>query len=220
MATLMIRLQGPMQAWGTRSRFDTRDTEMEPSKSGVLGLICAAMGIDRANWQDLEPLTALRMGVREDQAGILSMDYQTAQQMDEKGKDYGTSISRRYYLANALFVVGLEGDRGLLERIQQALKNPRWLLCLGRKAFPPSEPVYFSDQEAIWDLPLEEALKMLPWQGQNGPVPSELRLIIELTAEPTGGGMLARKRDQPIASFAERKYRYRLVEISKVEVKA
>ena len=38
MATLLIRLVAPMQAWGTRSHFDDRDSEAEPSKSGVLGL--------------------------------------------------------------------------------------------------------------------------------------------------------------------------------------
>jgi len=47
MATLLIPLVGPMQSWGTRSRFDHRDTEREPSKSGVIGLVCAAIGRDR-----------------------------------------------------------------------------------------------------------------------------------------------------------------------------
>ena len=46
-ATLLLRLQGPMQSWGTTSRFDERDTQLEPSKSGVLGLVCAAIGRDR-----------------------------------------------------------------------------------------------------------------------------------------------------------------------------
>jgi len=53
MPTLLLRLVGPMQSWGTTSRFDQRDTGKEPSKSGVIGLVAAALGIDRENWTDL-----------------------------------------------------------------------------------------------------------------------------------------------------------------------
>ena len=78
MATLLLRLVGPMQSWGTTSRFDQRDTGKEPSKSGVVGLLAAALGIDRENWTNLEPLTGLSMGVRHDRSGIPKRDYQTA----------------------------------------------------------------------------------------------------------------------------------------------
>ena len=44
MPTLLLRFIGPMQSWGTTSRFDQRDTGKEPSKSGVVGLLAAAMG--------------------------------------------------------------------------------------------------------------------------------------------------------------------------------
>ena len=62
MPTLLLRLVGPMQSWGTTSRFDERDTGKEPSKSGVVGLLAAALGIDRENWTDLEPLTRFPWG--------------------------------------------------------------------------------------------------------------------------------------------------------------
>ena len=71
MPTLLLRLVGPMQSWGTTSRFDQRDTGKEPSKSGVVGLLAAALGIDRENWTDLEPLTRLSMGVRHDRPGVI-----------------------------------------------------------------------------------------------------------------------------------------------------
>lgn len=70
MPTLLLRLVGPMQSWGTTSRFDQRDTGKEPSKSGVIGLLAAALGIDRENWIDLEPLTLLSMGARHDRPGV------------------------------------------------------------------------------------------------------------------------------------------------------
>ena len=48
MTVLLMRLAGPMQSWGTRSRFGNRDTGLEPSRSGVIGLLCAALGRPRA----------------------------------------------------------------------------------------------------------------------------------------------------------------------------
>ena len=79
MPTLLLRLAGPMQSWGTTSRFDQRDTGKEPSKSGVIGLIAAALGIDRELWNDdLKALAGLVMGVRHDRPGVLKRDYQTA----------------------------------------------------------------------------------------------------------------------------------------------
>ena len=79
MPTLLLRLAGPMQSWGTTSRFDQRDTGKEPSKSGVVGLLTAALGIDREVWNDeLKSLAALTMAVRHDRPGVLKCDYQIA----------------------------------------------------------------------------------------------------------------------------------------------
>jgi CRISPR system Cascade subunit CasD len=66
---LLIPCVGPMQSWGTRSRFQERDTEREPSKSGLIGLICAALGRDRN--ETVEDLAALKMAVRVDREGKL-----------------------------------------------------------------------------------------------------------------------------------------------------
>ena len=44
MSTLLLRLAGPLQAWGNDSKFETRRTGREPSKSGVIGLLAAALG--------------------------------------------------------------------------------------------------------------------------------------------------------------------------------
>lgn len=118
MATLLMRLQGPMQSWGTTSRFDERDTQLEPSKSGVLGLVCAALGRDRS--EPLEDLASLRMGVRVDREGIPLRDYQTATGVlvaSGKADPRRTVVSPRHYLADAVFLVGLEGrDQALLGR--------------------------------------------------------------------------------------------------------
>lgn len=110
MPTLLLRLQGPLQSWGTTSRFDERDTQLEPSKSGVLGLVCAALGRDRC--EPVDDLAALIMGVRVDREGVVLRDYQTATGiLNAAGKvDMNrTVVSPRYYLSDAAFLVGFEG---------------------------------------------------------------------------------------------------------------
>lgn len=138
--TLLFRLVGPMQSWGFRSRFDYRDTALEPTRSGVVGLICAAMGITRG--EDISRFGTIRMGVRVDEEGRPERDYHTALDVikaDGSGTD--PVVSYRDYLADASFTVGLESDsKDLLEEIAKALRNPTWTLFLGRKAFPLAVP--------------------------------------------------------------------------------
>jgi CRISPR system Cascade subunit CasD len=138
--TLLLRLEGPMQSWGYRSRFDYRDTALEPTRSGVIGLICAAMGIARG--EDISRFDAVRMGVRVDKEGRVERDYHTALDVikaDGSGTD--TVVSYRDYLADASFTVGLQSEnQGLLEEIAKSLRNPAWFLFLGRKAFPLAAP--------------------------------------------------------------------------------
>lgn len=216
MPTLLLRLAGPMQSWGTTSRFDQRDTGKEPSKSGVIGLLAAALGIDRENWTDLEPLTALTMGVRHDRPGVPKRDYQTAgcaavdtiiKADGSQAKDGGV-VSDRHYLADAVFLVGLEGtDRALLERAHTALKNPTWPLALGRKSYVPSEPVWLDG--GVVDAPLLDALAAWPWIAtpRKWEVAPEKLLVSLESVDGTG----ALRMDQPLSSFAERRFGARYV---------
>jgi CRISPR system Cascade subunit CasD len=141
---LLIPLAGPMQSWGTRSRFQERDTEREPSKSGVIGLLCAALGRDRK--EPIDELTALKMGVRVDREGLLKKDFQTTQNIIVADMNsWEDQISNRYYLADAAFLVGLEGDEQVLRQLHNGLLHPVWPIFLGRKAYVPSLPLYRPD---------------------------------------------------------------------------
>jgi len=215
MTTLLIRLVGPLQSWGTTSRFAERDTGKEPSKSGVIGLLAASMGIDRENWIDLEPLTRLSMGVRHDRPGIPKREYQTAgcARTDTIIKADGSKtmdgvVSFRSYLADAAFLVGMEGqDRSLLEKIQASLQNSVWVPSLGRKSYVPSEPLWVV--EGVQDKPLTEVLPGWPWIGAlrwKEELPSKLLLSLE---SEDGSGAL--RMDQPLSSFAERRFGARYV---------
>lgn len=210
MPTLLLRLVGPLQSWGTTSRFDHRDTGKEPSKSGVVGLLAAALGIDRENWTDLEPLTRLAMGVRHDRSGEPKRDYQTAKDIisaDSK-KVHATAVTTRDYLADAAFLVALEcDDRGLLERTHAAVRDPFWPLALGRKSYVPSESIWVED--GVQDTPLRDALAHWPWIASlrkwEQP-PERLQMSSE---SDDGSGLL--KMDQPLSSFAQRRFGARYV---------
>lgn len=210
MPTLLLRLAGPMQSWGTTSRFDQRDTGKEPSKSGVIGLLAAALGIDRENWDDLEPLTRLTMAVRHDRPGVLKRDYQTAQNIisADRSKVHETAVTTRDYLSDAVFLVGLEGpDRRLLERAHTALQNPCWPLALGRKSYVPSEPIWLDN--GVVDAPLVDALAGWPWiasprKWENPPE----KLLLSLESQDGTGAL---RMDQLLSSFAERRFGARYV---------
>jgi len=214
MPTLLLRLAGAMQSWGTTSRFDERDSQLEPSKSGVLGLVCAALGRDRA--QPVHDLARLKMGVRVDREGLLMRDYHTATGVISAAGNVDlkrTVVSPRYYLADAVFLVGLEGiDRGLLEQIHTALRAPVWPLALGRKSFPPGEPTWLKD--AICEEGLREALLAWPRIARPGRAQHDepLRLILE--HESAGAVRL----DQPVAPFAARRFGPRYIASEAIHV--
>jgi len=201
MSVLLLRLCAPMQAWGIQSRFSVRDTAREPSKSGVIGLLAAALG--RPRDAQIDDLAALRMGVRVDREGTLLRDYHTAQEVYRaKGGTKPTELSTRDYLGDACFLVGLEGERPLLTTLHTALRNPVWALFLGRRAFPPGEPIWLADGLCEGDL--REALEGYPWlRGEPKTFPL-VRMVIE---DRTGAEV---RPDQPL-SFSPRRFASRRV---------
>ena len=148
MSTLLLRLAAPLQAWGTGSKFEVRRTNREPSKSGVIGLLAAALGLRRD--ADLSRLSALRFGVRVDRNGEVIKDFHMAK------ADKTSYLTYRYYLSDAIFLVGLESeDRSFLEQIERALRNPCFPLFLGRRSCPPTLPLVLGIREDA----LETALR-------------------------------------------------------------
>ncbi len=220
MGTLLLQLAGPMQSWGVQSHFSHRDTGLEPSKSGVIGLICAALGKPRdeslpagANMPALADLAALRLGVRVDREGLVKRDYHTAQYvMKAGGKPFAglkeTELSERFYLADAAFLVGLESDNDdLLRQIDYRLAHPVWMLCLGRKAFVPGAPVWRKEGLKL-DMDLLDALRtcrrLAPPRDADlrQDADPRARLVIE---DPVRGSII--RPDQPV-SFAHGKRQF------------
>lgn len=206
MCTLLLRCAGPMQSWGTRSRFAYRDTESEPSKSGVLGLLAAALGRPRA--ADLSDLAALAMAVRIDAPGHVEVDYQTVLDVARAdGSGASTVLSWRYYLADASFLVALTGEADLLVEAHRALRAPRWPLFLGRKGYVPGLPVYVRGGLVEETSPVE-ALRRVAWPTRDGePLPT-LEGVVECQEDEVGDARL----DVPVSfEIGRRRYAERRV---------
>ena len=217
-ATLLIACVGPMQSWGTRSRFEIRDTEKEPTKSGIIGMIGAAQGRDRE--APIADLTDLWMGVRVDREGLLRRDFQTAQNVAvASGGSPENQISSRFYLADAAFLVGLEGPLAVLEQIHTALRQPHWPIFLGRKSYLPSLPPYLADGLKI-GRSLRQALCSYPLliSGESEEAPAATARTVRMVLEARSVTPETRK-DQPVSySIARRTYRTRYVTTEQVHI--
>ncbi|MGW5351046.1 type I-E CRISPR-associated protein Cas5/CasD [Streptomyces sp. NPDC004031] len=203
MSVLLLRLAGPLQAWGSAGRFVRRTTENAPTKSGVLGLLAAAQGRERT--ADLDDLAALRFGVRIDQPGTHIRDFHKARHLVT---DKTMPLSDRFYLADAVFVAGVEGAAELIHRLYEAVREPVWLPYLGRRACPPSAPLDLGVRD---DVPLGEALRQAPWQAspwyrERIGTPEELTVLVDC---PPGDTPDLSFRDVPFA-FDPRHRRYGL----------
>jgi CRISPR system Cascade subunit CasD len=210
--SLILNLTAPLQSWGYRSRFKDRDTGLEPTKSGIIGLLCCALGRDRK--ESVEDLVALKMAVRVDRQGKLITEYQTAgggKYRDLKpyaarksngngGKD--PILLNKHYLQDASFTVALEGSLEQLEALQAALNDPFWPVFLGRKSCPPSEPIAkeIVEHEAL------EALKTYPIQSGE----RKVRFVVELARGQFNGES---RQDIPVnwSSRQNRTYAIRYV---------
>ena len=76
---LLLRLEGALQSWGDHSKWDVRDSGDYPSKSGVVGLLSCAMGLERGDPEIGVLSSVLRMAVRADRPGVRMLDFHTVQ---------------------------------------------------------------------------------------------------------------------------------------------
>ena len=144
--SLVLRLAGPLQAWGVRGGFaDYRDTNDHPTRSGVLGLLACALGRPRGSSPD--DLADLDLAIRCDRPGTPIEDFHTIGRgaaevvpcADGQTRK-GAVLTRRAYLTDASFTVALTGPHSLLRTLENALDHPVYTPFLGRRACPPTAP--------------------------------------------------------------------------------
>ena len=143
MKTILLKLAGPLQSWGTRSHFEIRHTDPHPSKSAIIGILAAATGCRRDDKAGIQKLNELHYAVRVDQAGRIIEDYHTAHKY-------------KYTPEEVL-------DRTYIEEIVQALEKPYFQLFAGRRSCPLTADSYLG---CLSDDTLS-ALKKTPWQAAD-----------------------------------------------------
>ncbi|MDR6939332.1 type I-E CRISPR-associated protein Cas5/CasD [Arcanobacterium hippocoleae] len=156
MSVLILRLAAPLQAWGDSSRYSVRETQDAPTRSGILGLLCAAEGRDRK--ADISDLNDLQLAVRIDQPGKLLRDFQTERSLDGK---VSMPLSARFYREDAVYTVFISAEAEKITHFDRVLRNPVYPLYLGRRSCPPAQPLIMG----IVEMDLLRALQTYPWQA-------------------------------------------------------
>ena len=157
---IILRLDGPMQAWGSHTFEDFRPSNLFPTRSGLLGLLGACLGIDRRDHAGLEQLAqSVEFTVRADRAvrrpdveqlisksAVKLPDYHTI--LDARKVDGSTNKnaveSRREYLFDAAFTVAIGEKKNAavtLTAIAEALLRPCFTPVLGRRSCPITRPL-------------------------------------------------------------------------------
>ncbi len=166
---LLLWFEAPLQSWGADSKFGRRDTLNFPTKSGVLGLVCSALGaggeqvalLAEFSSLDMTAISYNKMNVRNQRRDRepLLRDFQMVGSGYEdkdpwqsllipktadgkKAVGGGSKMTYRYYLQDAFFAVLLEVPIHRSDAIVDALQNPMWDIYLGRKTCIPTEFVY------------------------------------------------------------------------------
>ena len=200
MEYLLFRLYGPMASWGEIAVGESRHTAVKPTKSALLGLLGAALGVKRDNEDEQQALAnGYHFAVCVLSAGQLLRDYHTAQAPDSVGKfqyrtrsdelvigkaRLGTVLSSREYRTNAQAVIAvrkMEQSKWSLDEVMQALLAPKYHLYLGRKSCPLAAPLqpeiitaddYFQAIQGYQTKPLLYSLKS--WESQQHWLPDDM----------------------------------------------
>ena len=192
MATLLLRLAGPLQSWGAEANFETRRTLGFPTKSGVVGLLAAALGYPRD--ASLNRLSSMRFGVRVEREGELLRDFHTIH--GSKKKD--AWITERFYLMDAVFLAGFESsDIAFLKELEYALRHPVYPLYLGRRSCPPDMPLVLG----VRSDDLFTALSSEPWHVSEWRKKSKDKRLL-IVDDPGSKTVL---RDHPVSFSRQRR---------------
>lgn len=156
---LLFQLHGPLASWGEIAVGELRGSADHPTRSALLGLVAAALGISRSEEaQQLRLQRSYGVGVRVDRAGTLLIDYHSTQvPKNPSSRDQYTRreelrageltaiLSRRSYYEDAVYTAALWVDVDdppwSLEDLKAALLAPRFILYLGRRSCPLALPL-------------------------------------------------------------------------------
>ncbi len=173
---LLFHLYGPLASWGDIAVGEYRPSFAHPSKSAIIGLLAAALGIRRDEEERQNSLAAAcSFAVRIDAMGVLLRDYHTTQvpsvkrgvthhtrQSELTMEELNTILSSRDYRCDATYTVAItvtDDAPYSLEELASALLKPVFTLYLGRKSCPLATPLH---PQIVNAVTLRNALASVP----------------------------------------------------------
>lgn len=215
---LIIKLQGAMQAWGGHTYEDYRPSLIFPTRSAIVGLLGACLGIEREDIQSLKVLNeSFQLTIRANKRKIVQRessqdkppvsmqkitDFHTVQQARKSdGKPRPEAIvSRREYLCDAEFTLALVFVKNAvfsLEQVKQAIQKPVYTPFLGRRSCPIQRPLY---EAVVNEENAQVALSLI--EPYHGTLYSEIKL---------DGSTPMMARDQPLFATKVRQFNNRRI---------
>ena len=215
---LIIKLQGAMQAWGGHTYEDYRPSLIFPTRSAIVGLLGACLGIEREDIQSLKALNeSFQLTVRANKRKIVQRessedkppvsmqkitDFHTVQQARKSdGKPRPEAIvSRREYLCDAEFTLALVFVKNAvfsLEQVKQSIQKPVYTPFLGRRSCPIQRPLY---EAVVNEENAQVALSLI--EPYHGTLYSEIKL---------DGSSPMMARDQPLFATKVRQFNNRRI---------
>lgn len=236
---LLLWLEAPMQSWGSDSKFGRRDTQIFPTKSGIMGLLCSALGAGGQQHEllaEFAPLnqTAISFArckakddvlLKQDREPLLRDFHMVGSGYNDQdpwakllipktsdGKAAvggGSKMTYRYYLQDAAFALVLEVPMDRAQVIAEALQNPTWDVYLGRKNCVPTDFIY----RGTFDNELA-ALEQANVIALEKTRVEDFRVINGLSAD--GSGEVFTINDVPVQFGEDKRYRDRQVSLINV----
>lgn len=228
MEYILLWLEGPMQSWGYDSRFGRRETLPFPTRSGILGLLCSALGRGGEQREWLEKMQLYKQDIISYNRKALYGDSQREIPLRDfhmVGSGYnqsdswqkllspkksdgsspvgaGTKITYRAYLQDACFACILSVPKDEAEEIEHYLQQPVWELSLGRKCCVPTEFIF---QGRF--LKKEQAIQKAKVLAQSKNKVEDFSVVDEIVPE----GEIINLNDVPIAFGLAKLYKDRQV---------
>lgn len=201
---LILKLDGVMQSWGDHSYENYRPSRDFPTRSALLGLLAACLGIDRSDISSLKRLQgSVHFTVRADSKRIRDERGRSRPVTRTKMRDYHTVLharrasrdprqgetieTEREYLNDAVFTVVVEARANAplrLEDVRNAVLRPIYTPFLGRRACPLSRPLF-----EAWNMEAPDALVALAAVAPTGG---------SICSETIKSGQPMQWRDEPL----------------------
>ena len=229
---LVLRLYGPLAAWGDVAVGEVRPILTHPTKSALLGLLGAALGIRRDEAELLSRMAdSYGFAVASEGRGTRIRDFHTVQSAPQnKEKEYGsgymmnrqrelsipvkdmeTTLTYRDYICDVIYtaVVWVKNSASVpfdLSHICDALCEPVFVPYLGRKSCVLSRPM--QPQIVSAGDPMQAVCKA-SFYGDSAKYSSEGRLFVypRTFKEEDRSGQFLFEGEWKLASFTEEVFR-------------